>query len=203
MMMQSANMGMKRYLGSRYFSLKRDDFSKTMSWHQSGKKNSRYGTCWIMNIELEENKVIPKEEIQTWLNKGWRAGRCIDFAAYKNKPPQIRKNNEIDRLSREEKRNKRIADQVACKERKANGIPVLRTYYGTYNGHKFVKQSINRFYAIFGIDLTSDFEEGIEKIRIEMHKLYIEERLPIYKIEQKYGMTNGTLRHWLTIFGLK
>ena len=38
-------------------------------------KNSQFGTCWIYNIDLKENKKIKKEEITEWLEKGWIKGR--------------------------------------------------------------------------------------------------------------------------------
>ncbi len=41
-------------------------------------KNSQYGTCWIYNEELKENKKIKKEELQEWINKGWIKGRKIN-----------------------------------------------------------------------------------------------------------------------------
>jgi len=39
----------------------------------TGSKNSQYGTCWITNEGI--NKKIKKEELQTWLDQGWRRGR--------------------------------------------------------------------------------------------------------------------------------
>jgi len=46
---------------------------------QSGKGNSQYGKCWIYNTGLKENKSIPKEEIQQWLDMGWIKGRKMKF----------------------------------------------------------------------------------------------------------------------------
>ena len=43
--------------------------------HQQGIKNSSFGTCWIMNLELKENKKIKREELQLWLEQGWLKGR--------------------------------------------------------------------------------------------------------------------------------
>ena len=44
-----------------------------MKEKSKGEGNSQYGTCWICN-EIEAKK-IKKEELQTWLDKGWRKGR--------------------------------------------------------------------------------------------------------------------------------
>jgi len=40
-------------------------------------KNSQYSTCWIRNEELNENKKIPKSDLEEWLSKGWIKGRKI------------------------------------------------------------------------------------------------------------------------------
>ena len=38
-----------------------------------GESNSQFGTCWICNDE--EVKKIKKEDLQSWLDNGWRKGR--------------------------------------------------------------------------------------------------------------------------------
>ncbi len=45
--------------------------------HQKGSNNSQYGTCWIYNTILNENKKIQKEDLQLWVDKGWLKGRKI------------------------------------------------------------------------------------------------------------------------------
>lgn len=40
---------------------------------QDGEKNSQFGTCWITNGS--EARKIKKDDLQSWLNKGWRKGR--------------------------------------------------------------------------------------------------------------------------------
>jgi hypothetical protein len=49
------------------------------SIHQTGEKNSQFGTCWIFNTSLRESKKIPKNEIDIWLKRGWLKGRKIKF----------------------------------------------------------------------------------------------------------------------------
>ena len=39
---------------------------------QVGEKNSQYGSCWICNVELRENKKISKDAV---IPDGWIAGR--------------------------------------------------------------------------------------------------------------------------------
>tara|TARA_R110000772_G_scaffold53243_1_gene121895 strand:- start:68 stop:874 length:807 start_codon:yes stop_codon:yes gene_type:complete len=47
--------------------------------HQQGKKNSQYGTVWIFNLDLKENKKISKNEK---ILEGWNVGRIIDFDSH-------------------------------------------------------------------------------------------------------------------------
>lgn len=46
---------------------------KQMSEAQQGKSNSQFGTCWICNGS--EVKKIHKEELDAFLERGWRRGR--------------------------------------------------------------------------------------------------------------------------------
>ena len=46
---------------------------------RTGEKNSRYGKCWIYNLNLKENKCIPKSEIDKWLQDDWIKGRKMNF----------------------------------------------------------------------------------------------------------------------------
>jgi hypothetical protein len=43
--------------------------------HQQGSKNSQFGSCWITNGQ--ENKKIKKENIDIWIEKGYKKGRII------------------------------------------------------------------------------------------------------------------------------
>lgn len=49
------------------------------SINQKGKKNSQYGTCWVYNSKINENKKVKKTEVEYWLDKGWVRGRKIKF----------------------------------------------------------------------------------------------------------------------------
>lgn len=72
MKMKCSSLNQKRYFNSRLYEGLRCNFSKVMSFSQSGSKNSQFGTFWITNGK--DNKKIPKgEEIQ----EGWRKGRFI------------------------------------------------------------------------------------------------------------------------------
>ncbi len=52
---------------------------KANSEYQKGCGNSQYGTCWIYNEKLKENKKIKKFEIKNWLNDGWLKGRKMNY----------------------------------------------------------------------------------------------------------------------------
>lgn len=43
--------------------------------HQSGSKNSQFGTCWIKNDSTGEVKKVKKELAEDWLRQGWVRGR--------------------------------------------------------------------------------------------------------------------------------
>jgi hypothetical protein len=44
---------------------------------QKGKKNSQYGTCWIHSPELKIVKKIKKEELNNFIEDGWKKGRKL------------------------------------------------------------------------------------------------------------------------------
>ena len=46
---------------------------------QKGSKNSQFGTCWIHNTEKEINKRIKKEQIEKYLQEGWKSGMKMGF----------------------------------------------------------------------------------------------------------------------------
>ena len=52
---------------------------KAKSIKQKGENNSNFGKCWIYNEELKENKSIKKEDLDQWLEKGWKKGRKMKF----------------------------------------------------------------------------------------------------------------------------
>lgn len=72
LMMKCESYNQIRYFNSRLYESLKKNFSNLMSLVQNGKNNSQYGTMWICNIELKENRKIRKyEEIP----EGWIKGR--------------------------------------------------------------------------------------------------------------------------------
>lgn len=52
---------------------------KASSIHQKGSGNSHYGTVWIYNEELKQNKSIKKEDLEKYLSLGWKKGRKMNW----------------------------------------------------------------------------------------------------------------------------
>jgi hypothetical protein len=65
--------GTKGFLNRKHSQYTKDMIGRKNSIHQQGSNNSQYGTCWITNGQ--ENKKIKKEELDTWLEKGYYKGR--------------------------------------------------------------------------------------------------------------------------------
>lgn len=74
MIMRCKNYGQHRndIQNSRMYEWARKEFSKYMKMKSKGVSNSQYGTMWICNIELKENKKISKD---IDIPEGWVRGR--------------------------------------------------------------------------------------------------------------------------------
>jgi len=59
--------------------LKRMRETHNKNGHMQGEKNSQFGTCWIYNENLKENKKIKKNELNIYSKKGWKKGRKMTF----------------------------------------------------------------------------------------------------------------------------
>ena len=44
-----------------------------------GEKNSSYGSIWIYNETLQENKKVKKELVDEFLDEGWMVGRKMEY----------------------------------------------------------------------------------------------------------------------------
>jgi hypothetical protein len=63
------------YMAGKQHSLEvKKKIGEANSLHQSGKKNSQYGTCWIYHPQLG-NKKIDKEELNKYIELGYIKGR--------------------------------------------------------------------------------------------------------------------------------
>jgi hypothetical protein len=64
------------FRGKQHTDESKEKIGKANSIHQSGKGNSQYGTLWIHNLTLKENKKIKKTDT---IPDGWLLGRKIKF----------------------------------------------------------------------------------------------------------------------------
>lgn len=67
--------GRKYWVGRKHTDETKQKIGQANSIHQKGEGNSQFGTTWIVNDELKISRKIPKEELDHWLEKGWRKGR--------------------------------------------------------------------------------------------------------------------------------
>jgi len=95
MMMRCEGQKQQRYINSRYYELKKQDFSKVMSVQQTGNNNSQYGTCWICRLDPPQNKRIPEHEVDTYLGKGWSLGRVLNFDKFISKKKRKKEINRV------------------------------------------------------------------------------------------------------------
>jgi len=74
---------------SRMYEWARKEFIKFWKGHKFavGNRNSQYGTRWICNVELQENRKIPKDDP---VPEGWIAGRN-KWKEFQKKQQQIKK----------------------------------------------------------------------------------------------------------------
>jgi hypothetical protein len=89
MAMRCEERGIAYIKSSRLYEAIRIEHSKRIGqWtSKKGKANSQYGTMWICNIELEENKKISKNDI---IPEGWVKGRNKWKPKYKRKEYPIK-----------------------------------------------------------------------------------------------------------------
>jgi len=67
------------WLGRLHSEETKKKMSESAKGKHEGEKNSQFGTMWIYNIELKENKKIKKEEFSEYEIKGWLKGRKMKF----------------------------------------------------------------------------------------------------------------------------
>jgi hypothetical protein len=67
----------ERYkVSNRAYGNLRQEFAESMKLSQSGEGNSSYGKMWICNVNLKQNKKIPKSEN---IPEGWIKGRVVNW----------------------------------------------------------------------------------------------------------------------------
>lgn len=69
----------KAWLGKKHTNESKRKIGIANSIHQTGSKNSQYGKIWIHNLIERKSKSIHRENLQSFLEKGWLIGRKINF----------------------------------------------------------------------------------------------------------------------------
>jgi hypothetical protein len=96
MMLWCRGSDQERFITNRDYERYKIYFSKSMSISQSKENNNQYGTIWINNKALKENKKLPKfEEIPD----GWDKGRIINWDKY-NKKETLKANKQKERIDK-------------------------------------------------------------------------------------------------------
>lgn len=80
-MMMSCEAPTHQRSGNRIYEWMRKKHSSTMSWSQTGVKNSQFGSVWIFNESLRTNKKIKILELENYTTNGWKKGRVLNFDA--------------------------------------------------------------------------------------------------------------------------
>jgi hypothetical protein len=70
------------WVGKKHKEETKEKIGEFNAINQKGERNSQFGTKWIYNLELEENRKIDKDEN---IPEGWNEGRIQDFKKYKEK----------------------------------------------------------------------------------------------------------------------
>ena len=67
--------------GNKVYGWLRRRHAEAMSWHQSGEKNSQFGTMWVhKNGKIQK---VKKETVNQYLANGWQLGRKIKHTKIK------------------------------------------------------------------------------------------------------------------------
>lgn len=77
--MMACGSSRQKRSANRIYEWLRKKHSAAMKETQSGTKNSQFGSIWVFNESLKENKKIKISELSVWKNQGWEQGRVYDF----------------------------------------------------------------------------------------------------------------------------
>ena len=185
-----------RYYNSRYYELKRKDFSKVMSHSQSGKGNSQYGKVWV--TDGVNSKFINKLELDDYLKLNWFPGRVITKKITKKNPDLERKRKELRKglasLKRKLKKNKLDSEKRKLKEYEKKQY--------SYNSIYLNLLRRNNLNNMFGFDLNGEFDSSMEKIKKILYEDYVIHKKSTIDLAIKYNSSPIQMCHYLDIFGI-
>jgi hypothetical protein len=67
------------FRGKKHTEETKRKISEKLSKSQKGEGNSQFGTCWVFNNSLLQNKKIDKKDLQLYLNDGWNRGVKMEY----------------------------------------------------------------------------------------------------------------------------
>lgn len=97
-----ANKTKKRYINSHLYELFKHRYSEARSYYNTHVSNPSKGKIWIFNLELEQNRLINKEQ---QIPEGWLKGRIQNFISYKNKLKRKQENKNRFEENKQKKTN--------------------------------------------------------------------------------------------------
>lgn len=102
LIMAAKSDNQERYFNSRLYESFRTKFSEAQSFCQSGKNNSQYGTMWVVNLELRQNKKIKKGD---QIPEGWVKGYITNFDSFFEKQKKNQEKRETVKIKRQKIKN--------------------------------------------------------------------------------------------------
>lgn len=84
--------------------------SKANVENHLGELNSNYGNKWIHNIDLKQSKCVSQNELDEYINNGWKIGRVLNFDSLIKKQQRIIKKQQ--RVIKKEKTKKEFIDNI-------------------------------------------------------------------------------------------
>ena len=164
LMMKSTSMLTNRYYNSRLYEALRGNFSSVMSYAQSGKRNSQFGTKWISNIDLKKSKRIKKDEP---LPNGWVEGRNV----WKQIENNIRKEQRKTKLlKRKQELDLKLKNKL---EKKQKNIDDVKSHYDDFiNGNFNSMSEYARSVGINKMTLSKRFRKFIPEYKTSQGKSF-------------------------------
>jgi hypothetical protein len=164
---------------NRMYGWLKEKYSKVKSIEQLGENNSQYGTMYIHNKILQQNKKIKKEELAEYIQSGWAAGvlkikceRCMKEVSKITFDRHKTICNEKE--SYDEKKQKTLEQREEIKKAKEDKRDKLRLIFEDYktHGYKYVvekydyKKTEGALYSMLKI-LFGDFRKIQNRIQKE------------------------------------
>ncbi len=181
MKVESSAHNENRYINSRLYSLKKEDFSSVMSYAQTGKKNSQYGKVWIYNLELEQSIKVNNIELDSYLENEWVKGRVLDFNKFKAKL--------------EQKQRRKIESKIIRQSK----LEIDKQKF-TVNGVYFSHRIRTKIHKLFNINMCDgNLIDRFNDLHSLLYKLYHIEKMSTVAIADKFNSNFGTIVDYMNM----